>query len=112
MGQVFVEDMMEHPNNGYALLGVSQALRALGRDADADQLHGVFQVSSSVFSLPVSLHFLSTVMCMHPVPCRKCAMRKCLLHWVAAGQSNATMQHAPAEGMAFCNTSECDCLAR
>lgn len=54
--QVFVEDMMEHPNNGYALLGVSQALRSLGRDADADRLHGVFLVTS--FSPPpsVALH--------------------------------------------------------
>jgi hypothetical protein len=35
---------MEHPNNGYALLGVSRALRALGRDADAAQMEGVHQV--------------------------------------------------------------------
>ena len=45
--QVFVEDMMEHPNNGYALLGVSRALRALGRDADAAQMEGVHQVCPS-----------------------------------------------------------------
>lgn len=36
---------MEHPNNGYALLGVTQALKALGRDADAAQMEGVYKVS-------------------------------------------------------------------
>ncbi len=41
--QVFVEDMLEHPNNGYALLGVAQSLRSLGRDADAEQIQGVFE---------------------------------------------------------------------
>ncbi|BDA50251.1 hypothetical protein COCOBI_15-3800 [Coccomyxa sp. Obi] len=51
--EVFVEDMMEHPNNGYALLGVSQALRALGRDADADQLHGVFQAAWATADAPL-----------------------------------------------------------
>ncbi len=56
---------MEHPNNGYALLGVSRALSALGRDADAAQLAGVHEVTYSCtsrdFELGFELYFLKSI---------------------------------------------------
>ena len=36
--QMYVEDMMEHPDNGYALKGLALALQALNRTADAAQI--------------------------------------------------------------------------
>ncbi|EIE23263.1 hypothetical protein COCSUDRAFT_47568 [Coccomyxa subellipsoidea C-169] len=51
--EVFVEDMMEHPNNGYALLGVLRALSALGRDADAAQLAGVHEAAWASADAPL-----------------------------------------------------------
>ena len=38
LAQMYVEDMMEHPDNGYALKGLTIALQALDRPADAAQI--------------------------------------------------------------------------
>lgn len=46
--QVFVEDMMEHPNNGYALLGLTQVLTCCP--------HSPFGVYCPTFGSPAMLH--------------------------------------------------------
>jgi tetratricopeptide (TPR) repeat protein len=40
---VYRASLEDHPNNGWSLLGLEQALRALGRDADADAAHAEYE---------------------------------------------------------------------
>jgi hypothetical protein len=41
--QMYVEDMLAHPDNGYALRGLAQALIALNRTADAGHIERAHQ---------------------------------------------------------------------
>ena len=43
--QMYVEDMLAHPDNGYALRGLAQALVALNRTADAGLIEGAHQAA-------------------------------------------------------------------
>ena len=42
---MYVEDMLAHPDNGYALRGLAQALMGLNRTTDAAQIEGVHQAT-------------------------------------------------------------------
>ena len=37
--RVYREALVDHPNNGWSLFGLEQALRAQGREVDADEVH-------------------------------------------------------------------------
>jgi tetratricopeptide (TPR) repeat protein len=41
--QVYRESLLRHPNNGWSIFGLEQALRAQGRDAEADEAHAWYQ---------------------------------------------------------------------
>jgi tetratricopeptide (TPR) repeat protein len=40
---VYRASLVDHPNNGWSLLGLEQALRAQARDAEADEVHAQFE---------------------------------------------------------------------
>ena len=39
----FRHELVKHPHNGWSLFGLEQALRAQGKDAEADEVHYEFQ---------------------------------------------------------------------
>lgn len=41
--RVYRQALSDHPHNGWALLGLEQAIRAQGRDAEADRVHREFE---------------------------------------------------------------------
>lgn len=43
--QMYVEDMLAHPDNGYALRGLAQALVSLNRTADAGHVEGAHRAA-------------------------------------------------------------------
>jgi hypothetical protein len=40
---VYRASLVDHPNNGWSLLGLEQALRAQARDVEADEVHAQFE---------------------------------------------------------------------
>ncbi|NNM31949.1 MAG: tetratricopeptide repeat protein, partial [Gemmatimonadetes bacterium] len=42
---VFELALEYHPHNGWSLFGLEEALRAQGRDAEADQVHEAFEAA-------------------------------------------------------------------
>ncbi len=43
--QVYREDLQEYPNNGWSLFGLTQALEAQGKTAEAEEVRGQFQAA-------------------------------------------------------------------
>ncbi len=43
--EVYRAELKDHPHNGWSLFGLERALRAQGKDAEAEQVHAEFEVS-------------------------------------------------------------------
>jgi tetratricopeptide (TPR) repeat protein len=43
--EVYRAELKDHPHNGWSLFGLERALRAQGKDQEADQVHAEFEVS-------------------------------------------------------------------
>lgn len=41
--RVYREALVDHPNNGWSLFGLEQALRLQGRDREADEAHAEYE---------------------------------------------------------------------
>lgn len=58
--QVYRDDLKRHPHNGWALFGLSEALRMRGREADAKRVRGKFEAAWKGADLRIS----SSCMCL------------------------------------------------
>ena len=43
--EVYRAELKDHPHNGWSLFGLERALRAQGKDQEADEVHAEFEVS-------------------------------------------------------------------